>query len=452
VKQELQSDLVAPALKVVLIGAGFGTENMGVAALASGTIASILTSFPNAKIWLLDYDREAKVYEFRHGDRSFKVELVNLRFSKRLFPNNIARLLVTALWLRLLPSATRQGWIRRNRWLNVIDGADIIGAISGGDSFSDIYGWRRLLYVTLPQLLVLILQRPLVLLPQTYGPFKSKLARVIARWIMKRADHIYSRDKAGLEVVGKLIGTSRPSAEFAFDMGFALEPQAPPETTMALISRLKAGQSLVGLNVSGLLYVGSCPSDNVFGLKTDYRKLLLLIIEHFVHAGCQVLLIPHVFGDSRESDTAAGQDFWSNLPSSIKSSVHLLEGQFDQHQVKYVIGQCDFFLGSRMHACIAALSQCVPSVALAYSKKFLGVMQSIEMDAAVADLRQEEEAQVIDRLTTAYNSRRRIREQLELEMPEIKQKVLSLFSRLVQREKTKSTTESDVDLMSSRSV
>ncbi len=449
--QKLQSDSVGPAVRVVLLGAGFGTGNMGVAALASGTIASALTSFPNAKVWLLDYGREAEVYDFRHGDTSFKVELINLRFSKKLFlSNNIARLLGTALLLWLLPPETRQAFIRRNRWLSTIDGADIIGAISGGDSFSDIYGLRRLLYVTLPQLLVLILQKPLFLLPQTYGPFKSRLARMIARWVMKRAHRIYSRDLAGVEVVSELIEDSGPPAEFAYDMGFALEPQAPPETTIALVSRLKNGRSLVGLNVSGLLYVGGYTGNNMFGLKTDYRKLLLRIVEHFaVHSDCDVLLIPHVFGDDRESDTTAVQDLWSNLPSGMKSNVHRLEGRLDHHQVKYVIGQCDFFLGSRMHACIAAFSQCVPSVALAYSDKFLGVMRSIEMDAVVADLREEEEAQVVHRLTSAYNSRRQIREQLETKMHEVKRKTLGLFSQIFQQKKTQSATEAD-DLVPSR--
>jgi colanic acid/amylovoran biosynthesis protein len=452
VNQEPKKDS-APVVNVILLGAGFGTGNMGVAALASGTIASALSSFPNAKVWLLDYGKEAKVYDFRQGSTSFQVELINLRFSKRIFlPNNIARLLGTALCLRLLPLATRRAWTRRNRWLNAIDGADIIGAISGGDSFSDIYGFRRLLYVTLPQLLVLILGRPLVLLPQTYGPFKSKLARMIARWVMRRAHSIYSRDVAGVEVVSELIGDSGPPAEFAYDMGFALEPHEPPEAVTALVSRLKNGKSLVGLNVSGLLYVGGYTGNNMFGLKNDYRKLLLLIVEHFVRADCDVLLIPHVFGDGLESDTSASQDFWDNLSPALKSRVHNFQGRLDQHEVKYVIGQCDFFLGSRMHACIAALSQCVPSVPLAYSKKFLGVMRSIEMDAVVADLREEDEAQVIDRLTKAYDSRQRIREELELKMPEVKRRVLGLFSQLVQREKTQSLTKSAVDLVSSRPV
>ncbi|HET9375074.1 MAG TPA: polysaccharide pyruvyl transferase family protein [Chthoniobacterales bacterium] len=439
--------------KLVLLGAGFETGNMGVAALASGTIASALDSFPDAKIYLLDGARESKVYDLWDRDRPLRAELINLRFSKQLFlPNHIVRLLVTALCLRLLPSAARQAFIGRNRWLNVINSADIVAGISGGDSFSDIYGLRRLLYVTLPQLLVLSLGRPLVLLPQTYGPFKGRLAKAIARFVLKRAHRVYSRDIPGAEEVRKLIGDSGPPAEFAYDMGFALEPHAPPPATVALLSQLKHGGSLLGLNASGLLYVGGYTGHNMFGLKADYRKLLLLVVEHFAaHSDCNILLIPHVFGDSQESDTSAAEQFWGGLPADLKSRVHCLEGQFDHHQIKYIIGQCDFFMGSRMHACIAAISQCVPSVALAYSKKFLGVMRSIEMESVVADLSQKDEAEVIVQLNDAYVSRARAREQLETTMPAVKRKVLTLFSKLGQS-KTKPVVEAGSDLLSSQPV
>jgi polysaccharide pyruvyl transferase WcaK-like protein len=162
-------------------------------------------------------------------------------------------------------------------------------------------------------------------------------------------------------------------------------------------------------------------------------------------------LIPHVFGDSRESDSSAAEQFWGDLPANLKSRVHRLEGRFDHHQIKYIIGQCDFFLGSRMHACIAAISQCVPSVALAYSKKFLGVMRSIDMESVVADLSQKDETEVIVQLNEAYVSRARAREQLETTMPAVKRKVLTLFSKLGQS-KAKSVVEAGSDLLSSQPV
>ena len=67
--------------------------------------------------------------------------------------------------------------------------------------------------------------------------------------------------------------------------------------------------------------------------------------------------------------------------------IHMLHGEHDQHAVKGIIGLCSFFIGSRMHACIAALSQGIPTVAVAYSKKFMGVFESAGMGHMVVDAR-----------------------------------------------------------------
>ena len=66
----------------------------------------------------------------------------------------------------------------------------------------------------------------------------------------------------------------------------------------------------------------------------------------------------------------------------------MVRGQYDAAETKYLIGQCDFFIGARMHACIAAVSQSIPAVTLAYSKKAAGVMGLVNAADTVADLRQ----------------------------------------------------------------
>jgi len=77
-------------------------------------------------------------------------------------------------------------------WVSKILASKVHLSIAGGDSFSDIYGLRRFIYVALPQILVLLLGKPLVLLPQTYGPLKGRCSRMIARFIFRRAALICS--------------------------------------------------------------------------------------------------------------------------------------------------------------------------------------------------------------------------------------------------------------------
>jgi len=180
-KEKRNEDLEASGrrLTVGLIGASFVTKNLGVAALACGTAASVFHSYPNARLFLIDYSIEPATYKVKHPGGIAMVELVNIRFSKQFYlRNNIAYLLILALCIKILPSCRwRTRLLRQNIVLKAIHEADIIGAIAGGDSFSDIYGLRRLIYVALPQILVQLLEKPLVLLPQTLGPLKARLLR-----------------------------------------------------------------------------------------------------------------------------------------------------------------------------------------------------------------------------------------------------------------------------------
>lgn len=420
------------ARKVVLLGAGYTTRNMGVWALASGAITSILHSLPAAQVRLFDYDRQPASYHVRYPGGTAMVDLINIRFSKNLLSkNNIARLILTAMLLPLMPAPAKARLLSANPFLSVIAEADIIASIAGGDSFSDIYGLRRLLYVSLPQILALLMDKPLVLLPQTLGPFESPLARIIARYILRRAATVYARDRESLAQIQPLLGADPSRCRFCYDLAFALEPLPPSAEGLTQMRKLESRRPLVGLNVSGLLHMGGYTRDNMFGLKSDYRQLVRDIIRFFVEQQkLDVLLVPHVMGSARnpESDMLACAQVYQELAGTCGGRLHSLEGTYDQHEIKYAIGRCDFFLGSRMHACIAALSQCVPAIGLAYSSKFAGVFETLNTGDLVIDLRMNDQAEALARIRDTFLKRKTISAQLQTTMPGVKRAVLELFS------------------------
>lgn len=418
---------------IALLGIALESGNRGIGALSCGTIASIFYAFKDAKIFLVDYGRKPIAYAARLEQHKVPVETILLRFSKKPWqPNHIARLLEVAGWLRIWKSdAQRQERLARNPWLRSLNQPRVYLAIAGGDSFSDIYGLQRLVYVGLPQILALMLGKPLVLLPQTYGPFKSRTARAVARFILKRACLIYSRDQEGLKVVENLLGRRDPRVKFGYDMGFALASLPPTTEVRERLVGLRQRGNLVGFNVSGLLCMGGYRRNNTFGLKCDYPSLVRTVLDFLIEKrGCQVLLIPHVFGDREdsESDVPACRRIFAELSAKYEGRLHYLEGNFDQHEIKYVIGQCGFILGSRMHACIAALSQCVPAVGLAYSRKFAGVLDSVGGGSRLVDLRQMNEEQVLSAISEALRDKSLLRHELEERIPMIKESVLSLFA------------------------
>ena len=87
-----------------------------------------------------------------------------------------------------------------------------------------------------------------------------------------------------------------------------------------------------------------------------------------------------------------------------------------------------FFIGSRMHACIGAISQSVPAVSIAYSDKFIGVMQSVDQESLVADPRYLNGEEILNQIGVRFDERVAIHQQLQEKMPRVKQAILETLA------------------------
>ncbi len=426
----------ATPIKVGILGATFETGNMGLGALAAGTVQCIRHEYPNAHVFLMDYLREETARQVRIDGEYLTVPLLNMRFSKKVFlANHVALLILLTLVSKLIPDRRlKRKFINRNRYLREIADTDFFVSLAGGDSFSDIYGFSRLLYVVLPQLLVLLAGKRLILMPQTYGPFRGVWARAIARFILRRAEMIYSRDVSGTKDVAAMLGlpADSPKVRFCYDVGFLLEPDAPAQLEVDGVSlRHRSDATLVGVNVSGLLFIEGYTRNNMFGLKVSYRSLILRVVERLLQEpGVNVLLVPHVFGEEAgsEADTPACDAIFDEMRSKYEGRLGTVRGRYNQNEIKYIIGQCDFFVGSRMHACIAAVSQSVPAVSIAYSDKFVGVMKAVGVESLVADPRHMTAEEILNHVSQSLRDRETLCRQLLQRMPQVKRTILQTIA------------------------
>jgi polysaccharide pyruvyl transferase WcaK-like protein len=182
------------------------------------------------------------------------------------------------------------------------------------------------------------------------------------------------------------------------------------------------------------MYRGGYTRDNMFGLKLDYTQFLVeltgALLENVSH---RLLLVPHTFSQLHrvESDPAVCAELKDLLPPAFLPRVHLVRGEYDQHEIKALIGKCDFFIGSRMHACIAALSQGIPTIGVAYSKKFKGVFESVGVADCVVDGRDMDVGEAVQKCMALIATRHNIRQILARSVPEARSKILSEFRDLL---------------------
>jgi len=424
---------------ICLLGASFDTGNLGVNALAESAIKIVLHRWRGARIVLFGNGYQPEVEKFSLAGEEVALEIVPVRFAKNLgLPYHFLWFALYGLLVKAIPGGQRkQRFMGRNPYCRSLYEAHVAVDITGGDSFSDIYGMHRFVLGFLRKWLVLLYGKRFIMLPQTYGPFHRRLTKVMAKYILTRAEAVYSRDMEGLEYLKHILNSDGKSkARFSPDVAFVLDPRAPEDPAIQPGPDLRRhGSVVVGLNVSGLLYNGGYTRDNMFDLKEDYREIVHDIAEWLLQRDEVVLLlVPHVFPDEDmnvESDPVACRRLFEEIRTDREDRVFLATGQYNHNEIKHVIGRCDLFLGSRMHSCIAALSQGIPAVGLAYSKKFRGVFDCVGMGDWVVDLRHSDHDMILDAVSRAFEQKEAVRQNLQNAVHDAQQRIMGMFDALV---------------------
>jgi polysaccharide pyruvyl transferase WcaK-like protein len=382
--------------KVCLCGASVDTGNMGVSALAISFVEIMRQIDKDMEVSLLIGSKEPGTREIDLKEGPFQLKVVNFRRSpKSNIQEHVFWILLLAILYYLSPlSSFKKKIVKSNRFLNEIYNSKFIGSIHGGDSFSDIYGLSRFIWVIFPDIITLLLRKPLILLPQTYGPYNSTIVKKIARLIIRKAKYVLCRDKNGPDAVQDIIGTNKNIQKVLHcpDVAFCLHFKKNVADVGKFRNEEFKNKALIGINVNGLMYNGGYTRKNMFGLDLDYGKLIEKIIEKFLsESDSNLILIPHNMAakGNVESDLEACEKVSHNIPENLKNRIHISEIKDTPSKVKSVISQCNFFIGSRMHSCIAALSSGIPTVGIAYSKKFIGVFESVGVRELVVDARSD---------------------------------------------------------------
>lgn len=239
---------------------------------------------------------------------------------------------------------------------------DCVLDIGAGDSFADIYGPKRFAFLWLSKLLTEIRRVPLLLSPQTIGPFTKPAYRWLARRVLQPAAGVVARDVQSLEALRTL--APRAKGHLSTDVAFVL----PYEDRSAL----RGGARLrVGVNPSGLLFRQAESGENRFGLALDYAAFTRGLIEALIARGdVDVHLIAHANSDQ---DPADDDGFTLDRLAAEYPAVIRVPNFASPGEAKSCISGLDMLIAARMHACIGAFSAGTPVVPVAYSRKFSGL-------------------------------------------------------------------------------
>lgn len=371
-------------LKIGLVWHNFASKNLGVAALAYSHLNLLMDILRTKGL-------EGRFFAYGDAitsgsqapiemDRDIRIEYAPI--SLRRLPQEIAR--------------DPRGALLRFR------GCDVVFDNSAGDSFTDIYGWKRFWTQAFYKMSIIGSGVPLILSPQTIGPFRHALSRMVGIAILRRCRLISVRDSASL---GRLVEYGlEAKAVLSTDVAFTL----PHGTSRD--GPINHEKIMVGVNVSGLLLNGGYNRANQFGLKFRYKEFVLRLIDAlYAFGGVEVVLVPHAMSSAKggiDDDFSACNIINRERPRTIVAP--RFEGP---SQAKNYISRLDFFVGSRMHSTIAAFSSGVPVVPVAYSTKFRRLFFDLGY-SSICDARRQGVDAIIDTVLQCLTNRDALAKQI----------------------------------------
>lgn len=271
---------------------------------------------------------------------------------------------------------------------------DVIIDITAGDSFTDIYGKKRFYSWTYIKNMIEKLGIPLILGPQTYGPFRNEKNREYAKTVIDQARAVITRDKLSTQYLESF--TSRKILT-TIDLAFLL-----PYTKKTFKSRDKIR---IGFNISSLLVSDKQENTEVdFDLRLNYDQYVEDILNWFVKNNdkYEVFLVPHVQEDydtiKKYKEKYSDFNYCQMFSSPIEA--------------KNFISSLDIFIGARMHATIAAISSGVVTIPTAYSRKFKGVFDELGYQYII-DLQTLNEREALEKTIKYIKSQEKLKDDVK---------------------------------------
>lgn len=405
----METELDIASMRIIVTGSSPDTGNLGVTALSAATLCALHKADPGSDLCLFDFGKGVRESVWEVGGTQIHLRRCGGYVTRRIYR-------AESLWCISL-CARLGGFGNPGAYMYL--SADVILDVTAGDSFSDIYGQRRFRAVTRGKRFSLALGKPLILMPQTYGPFQAQRNQRIAAEIVRGSTMAWARDEHSFAVLKSLLGDAFDSERHrsGVDVAFGLPTTAPAEDYLGAAGPWLAGRNapLVGLNVSGLLMNRPESAAKQFGFTANYTEVVISLARRLLkETGAHILLIPHVVSPPGhyESDIEAGDRVAEAVADVADGRVLCLPALHNPCEVKWVIAQCDWFCGTRMHATIAALSSGVPAAAIAYSPKTLGVFESCGQGAHVADPRMLDTEEMVEQLWQSWLTRDEARQSL----------------------------------------
>lgn len=254
--------------------------------------------------------------------------------------------------------------------------------------------------------------KPIFLLPQTIGPIRRRWERLALAWLLKRVHLALVRDPISAALLAEL-GIPARSYRMLADMAFQ-PPTADSSPGRAMLAQFGIDPTQNGplLGVTAIHWGAQDPS---FTGQAAYEQALAETIQRFVaEEGGHAVIFAQVCGPKAADDDRIPARRIAQLLAATPAGprVVVADGVFSPAVLRAAYAQMDFFIGSRLHSNIFALTEGTPVLAIAYQIKTWGVMQMLDLGEWVIDIDKVDGGRLAALYSRAWPQRQGLRREI----------------------------------------
>jgi len=388
-------------MNILLTGA-ISLSNKGTASIVISTIVMLKKRFPNSDITLELFfpSRQKNIIDM---EKEYRVEVI--------------------------APLTQLNFKGLKKYKN----ADVIIDISA-EAFVKYYDddWlqmtTRFFLHLLPLLLGAVLNKPIVLLAQTLGPFGP--FRPIMGYLIGKATLVTVRDSISLKNLERE-GIDVSRIFLTADPAFLID--------VAPRSRIKEILEHEGIDKVGKKkIIGLCAARTTGRVLSsgEYKK----IVNVFANAidsligkyDAAVVFIPHSSGKIRKEndDIIVGMDILREVKR--KEGFLVIKKDYSPQELKGIIGTLDCLISFRMHPVIFASSLLVPSIIVAFNPKAYGLMRMLGLEKNVIHVDEIQEDLLVASIERCLQESQYMKKNLKSVIPHLQERALMNVKMLEQ--------------------
>lgn len=252
---------------------------------------------------------------------------------------------------RLTDFVPRRAQLLLRRYGTVTE-SDLDGVIdASGYAYSSIWGDHAMIQTAREIDRFAARGKPYIFMPQAFGPFTAGPAVTHFSAALRRAALVCARDPDSQRALAQLPGGPAPALRLFPDFTTTAESRSSPSDRRQIDRQ-------IALVVPNVEMTGARNTDDAW--RAQYLDVMTAACDEAAKLGYTVRVLNH--------EGARDQELCERLAAAAGLGPVIVES--DPLALRGVIGAAGLLIGSRFHACVAALSQGVPCVGTSWSHKY----------------------------------------------------------------------------------